>query len=107
MTHANIITTEDGYMYEQLPSGWYTDGDIEFDYDNTDIMGVVWQNIDGHYCADGDGLIVVIDDEHGNFDVLDQGDIVSRHDNLRDAMFAAQALLAKDYPSIYADLIGE
>ena len=113
MTQANsIITTADGYLYTQLPSGWYTDGDVEFDYNNTDIMGVVWQAYDGAdgrtYCADGDGFVSVVALADGIFEVQqDQGDFVSRHDNLRDAMFAAQAVLAKDYPSIYADLIGE
>lgn len=112
MTNGNIITTSDGYLYTQLPSGWYTDGDVEFDYNNTDIMGVVWHaytNSKGRvYCADGDGFVAVAELADGTFEVQqDQGDFVSRHDSLREAMFAAQAILAKDYPTIYAELVGE
>lgn len=100
----NAITTEDGYFYTQLPSGWCTDGDVEFDYANTDIMGVVWQNMDGHYCADGDGLVTVqIVGDH--FVVAEQGDLVSIHHTLRDALFAAQAILAADYPAVYETYI--
>lgn len=100
----NAITTEDGYLYTQLPSGWYTDGDVEFDYANTDIMGVVWQNMDGHYCADGDGLVTVVE-ANGFFFVNDQGDTVVIKRNLRDALFAAQAILAADYPAVYETYI--
>ena len=53
----NAITTPDGYFYTQLPSGWYTDGDVEFDYNNADIMGVMWRFFGGFYCADGDGMV--------------------------------------------------
>lgn len=100
----NAITTPDGYFYTQQPSGWYTDGDVEFDYNNTDIMGVVWQNMDGHYCADGDGMVTVQPvDEH--FVVAEQGDVASVHHTLREALFAAQAILAADYPAVYETYI--
>ena len=103
MTH-NAITTPDGYFYTQLPSGWYTDGDVEFDYNNTDIMGVVWQNFNGFYCADGDGMVTVQPvGEH--FVLAEQGDVVSVHHTLREALFAAQAILAADYPAVYETYI--
>ena len=105
MTAPNILTTEDGYMYTQLPSGWYTDGDVEFDANNTDIYGLVWQafpHFDGGviYCADGDGFVTVqpVDD---HFVVAEQGDAVSVHHTLREALMAAQHILATDYPGIY------
>lgn len=99
----NIITTEDGYVYNQLPSGWYTDGDIEFDYNNTDLYGVVWQCVDGIYCADGDGLVTIESDEHGWFYVCDQGEPVSEHDNVRSALMSAQSHLRENYPEVYAE----
>lgn len=100
----NAITTADGYFYTQQPSGWYTDGDIEFDYNNTDLMGVVWQNMDGIYCADGDGMVTVqpIDD---HFILAEQGEVVSVHHTLREALLAAQAILAADYPAVYETYI--
>ena len=101
----NAITTADGYFYTQLPSGWYTDGDVEFDYNNTDIFGVVWQAVDGIYCADGDGFVTV-SPLGGHFIVGDQGDNVSVHHTLRDALFAAQHVLAENYPEIYAEFVG-
>ena len=101
MTAPNILTTEDGYMYTQLPSGWYTDGDVEFDANNTDIYGLVWQAVDGIYCADGDGLVTVESDEHGYWYVNDQGEPVSEHDNLRAALMSAQSTLAANYPAVY------
>ena len=103
MNH-NAITTPDGYFYTQQPSGWYTDGDVEFDYNNTNIMGVVWQNFNGFYCADGDGIVTVQPvGEH--FVVAAQGDVVSVHHTLREALFAAQAILAADYSAIYETYI--
>ncbi len=100
----NAITTPDGYFYTQQPSGWYTDGDVEFDYNNTDIMGVVWQNFNGFYCADGDGMVTVQPvGEH--FVVAEQCDVVSVHHTLREALFAAQAILAADYPAVYETYI--
>lgn len=101
MTHANILTTEDGYMYTQQPNGWFTDGDIEFDANNTDIFGLVWQAVDGIYCADGDGLVTVDFDEHGHWYVSDQGEPVAEFDNMRDAFMAAQSYLAATYHDIY------
>ena len=105
MTHAaNILTTEDGYLFEQLPNGWFTDGDVEFDANNTDIFGLVWQAVDGIYCADGDGLVVVSPRGDG-FVVGDQGDHVSSHATLREALFVAQAVLAANYPAVYESSI--
>lgn len=95
-----IITTADGYMYTQQPSGWYTDGDVEFDINNTDIFGLVWQVVDGIYCADGDGLVSVVEAD-GFFFVNDQGDTVVIKRNLREALFAAQSTLAANYPAVY------
>jgi hypothetical protein len=100
------ITTEDGYFYTQLPSGWYTDGDIEFDYANTDIVGIVWQNMDGHYCADGDGMVVAAHDGL-QYVVTDQGDPIASFDNLRDALMRAQRQLATNYPEVYENFMGE
>lgn len=102
----NAITTADGYFYTQLPSGWYTDGDVEFDYNNTDIIGVVWQAVDGIYCADGDGMVTV-QPLGDHFIVAEQGDAVSVHHNLRAALLAAQYILATDYPAIYAEFVGD
>ena len=102
----NAITTADGYFYTQQPSGWYTDGDIEFDYNNTDMRGVVWQFFNKFYCADGDGMVTVQPvGEH--FVLAEQGDVVSVHHTLREALFAAQAILAADYSEIYAQFMGE
>jgi hypothetical protein len=102
----NAITTADGYFFEQLPDGTYTDGDMTFNYDNTGIVGIVWDNMDDIYCADGDGIVTVqtIGD---HFIVADQGDVVSVHHTLREALFAAQFILAADYPEIYANFMGE
>jgi hypothetical protein len=97
----NAITTEDGYFYTEQRNGWYTDGDVEFDYNNTDIVGIVWQPINGFYCADGDGIVVVAFDGHGNYMVTDQGDPISTHATLREALLAAQRQLATEYPAIY------
>lgn len=100
----NAITTADGYFYTQLPSGWYTDGNVEFDYNNTDIMGVVWQNFNGFYCADGDGMVVAAHDGDA-WVVTNQGDPIGAFDTLREALFAAQAILAADYPAVYETYI--
>jgi hypothetical protein len=100
------ITTADGYFYTQLPSGWYTDGDVEFDYINTDIVGIVWDNMDDQYCADGDGMVVAAHDGDA-WVVTDQGDPVAAFDNLRDALMCAQRQLAANYPEIYANFMGE
>ena len=102
----NAITTPDGYFYTQQPSGWYTDGDVEFDYNNTDICGVVWQFFNGFYCADGDGMVTV-QPVGDHFIVAEQGDAVSVHHTLREALFAAQAILAADYTEIYENHVGE
>jgi hypothetical protein len=100
------ITTADGYFYTQLPSGWYTDGDVEFDYINTDIVGIVWDNMDGQYCADGDGMVVVAHDGF-NWVVTDQGDPVFASDSLRASLVCAMQQLATNYPEIYANFMGE
>lgn len=101
MTHANVLTTADGYMYAQQPNGWFTDGDAEFDVNNTDIFGLLWQANGNYYCADGDGLVVVEFDGHGNFYVADQGDLVGKFDSLRAALMCAQSTLAANYPAVY------
>lgn len=106
MTAPNILTTEDGYMYTQLPSGWYTDGDVEFDANNTDIYGLVWEafpHFDGGviYCADGDGFVTVQPTDDGFIVAVDQGDAVGKFGSLREALMAAQHILATDYPGIY------
>lgn len=94
----NIITTADGYMYTQQPSGWYTDGDVDFDINNTDIFGLVWQLMGDFYCADGDGIVTV---DANTFEVSDQGEPIAKFDNLREALFAAQSYLAATYHDIY------
>lgn len=101
MTHANILTTADGYVYTQQANGWFTDGDIEFDVNNTDIFGLMWSATGNYYCADGDGLVVVEFDGHGNYYVADQGDLVGKFDNLRAALMCAQSTLAANYPAVY------
>lgn len=101
----NAITTEDGYFYTEQRNGWYTDGDVELDYNNTDIVGLVWQPVGGVYCADGDGLVVVEFDGHGNYLVTDQGDPISTHDSLRAALMSAQAQLMANYPAVYETAI--
>lgn len=101
----NAITTEDGYFYSQLPDGTYTDGDMRFNYDmSNDMRGVVWQNFNGFYCADGDGMVTV-QPVGDHFILAEQGDAVSVHHTLREALFAAQAILAADYPAIYETYI--
>lgn len=104
MTAPNILTTEDGYMYTQLPNGWFTDGDVEFDDNNTDIFGLVWLAVDGIYCADGDGIVTVVEAD-GFFFVNDQGEPVSKHDSLRAALMSAQATLATNYPAVYESCV--
>lgn len=94
----NILITEDGFLFEQMPNGWYTDGDVEFDYNNTDIFGLVWQLMGDFYCADGDGIVTV---DANTFELSDQGDVVAKFDNLRGALFAAQKYLAATYHDIY------
>ena len=102
----NAITTEDGYFYTQQPDGTYTDGDVEFNYDLSDVRGVVWQFFNGFYCADGDGMVTV-QPVGDHFVVAEQGDAVSVHHTLREALFAAQAILAADYTEIYENHVGE
>ena len=97
----NILTTEDGYMFTQQANGWFTDGDVEFDLNNTDIFGLLWQAVDGIYCADGDGLVTVESDEYGYWYVNDQGEPVAEFDNLRAALMCAQSTLAANYPAVY------
>jgi hypothetical protein len=103
----NALLTPDGYFFEQLPDGTYTDGDMTFDYDMTDDMrGVVWQFFNGFYCADGDGMVTVQPvGEH--FIVAEQGDAVSVHHTLRDAIMSAQQLLATEYTEVYENHVGE
>ena len=102
----NAITTPDGYFYTQLPDGNYTDGDTTFNYAMSDMRGVVWQFFNRFYCADGDGMVTV--QPVGNhFVVAEQGDVVSVHHTLREALFAAQAILAADYTEVYENHVGE
>ena len=103
----NALLTPDGYFFEQLPDGTYTDGDMTFNYDMSDDMrGVVWQFFNRFYCADGDGMVTVQPvGEH--FVVAEQGDVVSVHHTLREAIMRAQAILAADYPEIYENHVGE
>ena len=101
----NILTTENGYMYTQQANGWFTDGDVEFDPNNTDIFGLVWRSLDGIYCADGDGLVTVETDGQGQWIVSDQGEMVSKHEDMQIAFMAAQSVLAANYPIAYEDNI--
>lgn len=103
----NALLTPDGYFFEQLPDGTYTDGDMAFDYDmSNDMRGVVWQNMDGHYCADGDGMVVAAHDGDA-WVVTDQGDVIGAFDSLRAAIMRAQQQLATNYPEIYENHVGE
>jgi hypothetical protein len=102
----NALLTPDGYFFEQLPNGMFTDGDVEFDYSMSDMRGIVWQFFNGFYCADGDGMVTV-QPVGDHFVVAEQGDIVSVHHTLRDALFAAQLILAADYTEIYENHVGE
>jgi hypothetical protein len=103
----NALLTPDGYFFEQLPDGTYTDGDMTFNYDmSNDMRGVVWQNMDGHYCADGDGMVVAAHDGDA-WIVTDQGDVIGAFDTLRAAIMCAQQQLATNYPEIYENHVGE
>jgi hypothetical protein len=103
----NALLTPDGYFFEQLPNGTFTDGDMTFNYDvSNDMRGVVWQNMDGHYCADGDGMVVAAHDGDA-WVVTDQGDPVGTFDTLRAAIMCAQQQLATNYPEIYENHVGE
>jgi hypothetical protein len=102
----NALLTPDGYFFEQLPNGLFTDGDMTFNYDMSDMRGVVWQNMDGHYCADGDGMVVVAHDGF-NWVVTDQGDPVFASDSLRASLVCAMQQLATNYPEIYENHVGE
>lgn len=99
----NAITTEDGYFYTEQRNGSYSDGDVEFDYNTGEVLGLVWQFFNGFYCADGDGLVTV-QPLGDHFILAEQGDNVSVHHTLREALFAAQALLISDYAAAYADI---
>ena len=50
MKYKRAITTPDGYFFEQLPNGMFTDGDVEFNL--SDMRGGVWQCMDKYWCAD-------------------------------------------------------
>ncbi len=103
----NALVTPDGYFFEQLPDGTYTDGDVTFNYDvSDDLRGVIWQEMDGQYCADGDGLLVV-DFDGSRWLLVDQGDPVFAADTLADALRAGNEQLAEFYPEIYAEHVGE
>jgi hypothetical protein len=102
----NALLTPDGYFFEQLPNGMFTDGDMEFNYGMSDMRGVIWQNMDGQYCADGDGMVVAAHDGVA-WVVTDQGDPVGTFDTLRAAIMCAQQQLAVNYPEIYENHVGE
>ena len=75
----NALLTPDGYFFEQLPNGLFTDGD-----------GMV---VAAH---DGDAWVVT-----------DQSDSVGAFDTLRAAIMCAQQQLATNYPEIYENHVGE
>ena len=106
MKYKRAITTPDGYFFEQMPNGMFTDGDVEFNYDLSDMRGVVWQCMDKYWCADGDGMVVAAHDG-GAWVVTDQGDPVGAFDTLRAALMCAQQQLAANYPEIYENHVGE
>jgi hypothetical protein len=98
----DVLLTTDGYFFEQLPNGMYTDGDMTFDYNMSEdgMCGVVWQFFNGFYCADGDGMVTV-QPVGKHFIVAEQGAVMSLHDTLREAVMAAQSILATDYTEVY------
>jgi len=58
-----------------------------------------------HYCADGDGVVQLVEKANGNFAIEDQFDIVElfNADTLNDALERAQNYLEVNYPAIFAD----
>lgn len=69
----------------------------------THAAGIDWPCMDGHYCADGDGLVVVAHDGL-QYVVTDQGDPVAAFDALIDALACAAKQLADHYPEIYEEV---
>lgn len=54
------------------------------------------------YCADGDGFVVVLENERGEFFLVDQGDDVANLGNDRqEALERAQNYLAATYNEIF------
>jgi hypothetical protein len=100
----NVFLTPAGHLYTQLPNGLFTDGDVKVSY--LDMHGVLWEAFNGFYCADGDGMVTV-QPVGDHFIVAEQGDTVSVHHTLRDALIAAQAILATDYTAVYENHVGE
>lgn len=68
------------------------------------VAGIEWQCMDGEYCADGDGMVVVC---HNGFQyvVTDQGDPIASFDVLEDALILAAKQLADYYPEIYESVL--
>ena len=97
----NMLITEDGYTFEQLPNGLFANADVEFDYNMTEeFCGVVWQDYGGVWCADGDGMVSIRQDG-ADFIVENQGDFIDTHDNITSALRSAMRQLATDYPEVY------
>ena len=69
----------------------------------THAAGIDWPCMDGHYCADGDGMVVVAHDGL-QYVVTDQGDPVAAFDALTDALTCAAKQLADNYPEIYEEV---
>ena len=102
-----IFITEDGYTFDEVEGarGCFTDGDIEFQLP-TDMVGMIWDCVDGQYCADGDGIVVVAHD--GNqWIVTDQGDPVDSSDSLVVALCHGMRQLRNHYPEVYENFFGE
>jgi hypothetical protein len=75
---------------------------IEFAGLEWDILPkMVWEEFDKSYCCDGDGMVQVYEYASGLFEVADQGDVISSHKTLEEALQAATDLLKKDYTAIY------
>jgi hypothetical protein len=65
--------------------------------------GINWTCMDGHYCADGDGMVVAAHDGL-QYVVTDQGDPIAAFDVLADALACAAKQLADNYPEIYEEV---
>lgn len=75
---------------------------IEWDVRNN----LPWTPYLREYCADGDGVVRVSHRAVGCFKgflVFDQRDYMGKHNTLEEALDHAAALLAQNYPAIYAE----
>lgn len=71
----------------------------------TEIQNIQWLVIDDTmYCADGDGLVVVEKVHDHMYVVTDQGEAMSTHIDLDEAIARASEILKEHYPEVYEEV---